>query len=242
MALQSAPTLDPENRLPAQRYEYVVVTFDTADLDVTIPHSLRPVNPEEVMFTVARLSGASVVYQDLSATRKPWQRGHIFLRASVPVGAVLLLTLPTPDVALLDRAPIVPVVVAAPSTVVDKQRSFGITVDGGTTVLTTGLKGFIRVPIAGFIQKVTVLSTDAAVTSGSIVVDVWKDTFALYAPTVADTIVGASPPTLTAATASEDTVLAGWTRSFAAGSVFGFSIASVTSIKRVTVIVDYQPT
>jgi hypothetical protein len=82
-------------------------------------------------------------------------------------------------------------------------RSVGLTIDGGGSVITTGVKGFVRVPFTGTITKVTVLSTDAAATSGSIVIDVWKDTYANYPPTVADTITASAKPTITTATKSE---------------------------------------
>ena len=42
-------------------------------------------------------------------------------------------------------------------------------IDGGGSVITTGVKGFVEVPFAGTITAATLLSTDAAVTSGSIV-------------------------------------------------------------------------
>jgi len=89
--------------------------------------------------------------------------------------------------------------------------------------------------VAGTITKVRLLSSDAAVTSGSIVVDIWKDTYANYPPTVADTITASAKPTITTATKSEDSTLTGWTTSVSAGDVFGFKVDSVTSLKRVTV-------
>ena len=42
----------------------------------------------------------------------------------------------------------------------------GIVIDGGGSVITTGVKGFVEVPFAGTITAATLLSTDAAVTSG----------------------------------------------------------------------------
>ena len=65
-------------------------------------------------------------------------------------------------------------------------RTVGITLDGQGGVVSTGLKGFFRVPYAGTISGWTILADQ----SGSIVVDVWKDTYANFPPTVADTIAG----------------------------------------------------
>lgn len=112
--------------------------------------------------------------------------------------------------------------------------SIGITVDGGGATLTTGTKGFVQVPRAGTIVAATLLSTDASATSGSIVFDVWKDTFANYPPTVADTITASAKPTLSSQQSSQDTTLTGWTRSFSANDVFGFHVDSVTTLTRVT--------
>jgi hypothetical protein len=96
------------------------------------------------------------------------------------------------------------------------------------------------VPFSGTITKARVLSTDAATTSGSIVVDVWRDSYANYPPTNADSITASAPPTITAATKSEDATLTGWGTTVTAGDVFGFNVDSVTSLTRVTVELTVQ--
>lgn len=115
-------------------------------------------------------------------------------------------------------------------TTAQKTRQIGITVDGGGTALTTGLKGFKSFPVAGTITAVRLLADQA----GSIVIDIWKDTFANYPPTVADTITAAAKPTISATDKAEDTTLSGWTTSVAAGDVFGFNIDSIATITRIT--------
>ena len=112
-------------------------------------------------------------------------------------------------------------------------RTVGIVIDGGGSVITTGVKGFVSVPFAGTITAARLLSIDDAVISGSIVVDVWKDTYANYPPTVADTITASAKPTLSSATKSNDTTLTGWSTSVAVGDVFGFKVDSVTSVTKV---------
>jgi len=72
-------------------------------------------------------------------------------------------------------------------------------------------------------------------TTGSIVVDVWKDTYANFPPTVADTIVSNSTLAISAATKGQDTALAGWTKTIAAGDILRFNVDSVTDIERCTV-------
>jgi len=118
--------------------------------------------------------------------------------------------------------------------------AIGLILDGGGSVLTTGIKGFVEVPFACTITAATLLSSDAAVTSGSVVVDVWKDVYANYPPTVADTITASAKPTLSSATKSKDTTLTGWTTSIAAGDVIGFKVDSVALLTRVTLTLTVQ--
>ncbi len=121
-------------------------------------------------------------------------------------------------------------------------QQFGITIDGAGSVITTGVKGFIVVPYACTITQATLLSTDASVTSGSIVIDVWKDTYANYPPTVADTITASAKPTLSSAIKSQDATLTGWTTTVAAGSVLGFNVDSATTVTRVTLMLQVRLT
>ena len=105
-------------------------------------------------------------------------------------------------------------------------------IDGGGAAITPGLKGFIRVPMACTVTGASLLA-DAP---GSIVVDIWKDSFANYPPTAADSIAGTTPPSLSAAAKSENTGLTGWTTSISAGDVLGFHVDSASTVARVTVV------
>jgi hypothetical protein len=100
-------TLDPENRLPVARYQYVNVLFEKADHDVDIRHNLNPVNPETVRYKVCRLTSGASIYQDQTPNRKPWQRTHIWLRASVPTAARILLFLEPAEEETIDETPAV---------------------------------------------------------------------------------------------------------------------------------------
>lgn len=115
---------------------------------------------------------------------------------------------------------------------------FGVNVDGGGNVITTGIKGFIRIPVACTITKATVLATDGVITTGTIVVNVWKDTYANFPPTVADKITGTTPPTILSGVKSEDSTLTGWTTSVAAGDVVAFNVDSCTVFTKVIVELD----
>jgi hypothetical protein len=104
-------------------------------------------------------------------------------------------------------------------------------IDGGGSAITTGVKGDIEIPFACTITAARLLADQ----SGSIVVDIWKDTYANFPPTDADSITASAPPTISSATKSEDTTLTGWTTSITAGNILRFNVDSVTSIQRVTV-------
>lgn len=103
-------------------------------------------------------------------------------------------------------------------------------IDGGGAAITTGIKGDLEIPFACTITRATMLADQ----SGSIVVDIWKDTYANYPPTVADTITAAAKPTISATTKSQDATLTGWTTSVAAGDTLRFNVDSITTCQRVT--------
>jgi hypothetical protein len=104
-------------------------------------------------------------------------------------------------------------------------------IDGGGSAITTGVKGDLEIPYGGVIDRVTVLGDQ----SGSIVIDIWKDTYANYPPTVADTITASAKPTLSSATKSQDATLTGWTTTITAGDTLRYNVDSATTVTRVLV-------
>lgn len=105
-------------------------------------------------------------------------------------------------------------------------------IDGGGAVIATGIKGDLKVDFACTVTEWAITSD----VSGSIVVDIWKDTYANYPPVVGDSMCGAEKPTISAALKGQDTSLnggAGW--AIAAGSYLRFNVDSVTSCKLVLV-------
>lgn len=114
-----------------------------------------------------------------------------------------------------------------------KKGQFGVTIDGSGATITTGIKGYVTIPYAMTITGWDILAD----TSGSVVVDVWKDTYANYPPTVADTIAGSEKPTLSTATKNQDASLSTWTTSVTAGDIIGFKVDSATTVTRVHVII-----
>jgi len=100
--------------------------------------------------------------------------------------------------------------------------------DGGGSAITTNSNIDIEVPFACTLKSATLLAN----TTGSITVDIWKDTYANYPPTDADTIVSNSSLLISASTQGVDSTLAGWTTSFAKGDVLRFNVDSCTDIER----------
>jgi len=103
-------------------------------------------------------------------------------------------------------------------------------IDGGGSAITTGQKGHLEIPFACTIQAATLLA-DA---SGSIVIDIWKDTYANFPPTDVDSITASAPPTLSSAQKSQDTTLTGWTTAITAGDILAFNVDSVATVTRIT--------
>jgi hypothetical protein len=120
------------------------------------------------------------------------------------------------------------------------RRQITLIIDGGGVAITTGIKGYLSLPVAGTWKKWRILSVDATPTSGSIVIDVWKDTYTNYPPTVADTITASAKPTLTTATKAESSTLTGWTTAFSAGDILGFKVDSVTSVTKIALILEFE--
>lgn len=104
-------------------------------------------------------------------------------------------------------------------------------IDGGGAAIATGIKGFVEVPFNCQIDRVALLADQA----GSIVVDIWKDAYANYPPSDADSITASAPPTISSSVKSEDATLTGWTKVISAGDILAFNVDSVSAIQLVTV-------
>lgn len=113
-----------------------------------------------------------------------------------------------------------------------------VVLGGAGAVITTGIKVDVQIPKAGTITKVTMLADQ----SGSLVVDIWKDSYANFPPTVADTITAAAKPTISAAVKSEDVTLTGWTVAVASGDILRFNVDSAATITRCTIILELELT
>lgn len=116
-------------------------------------------------------------------------------------------------------------------------EAIGISINSATAI-TTGIKGYASVPYAATIQSVTMI----AAPSGSVVIEIYKDSYANHPPTSGDKITASAPPTISAATKSVDTTLTGWTTAIAAGDVLCFEVISVSGITNVTLTMKVAKT
>lgn len=111
-------------------------------------------------------------------------------------------------------------------------------IDGGGAEPDTGVRAFIRVPFSGTITSVVALADQ----TGSIVCDIWKDTYANFPPTNDDSVTASAPVTISSGVKSEDTTLTGWTTSFSAGDIFACNVDSVSTITHAVIIMQVMKT
>ena len=120
----------------------------------------------------------------------------------------------------------------------DQIAAIPFVIDGGGVAITTGVKGDLTIPFACTILEWTLLGDQ----SGSIVVDVWKDTYANFPPTIADVITASAKPTISATTKDQSSTLTGWTTTITAGDTLRYNVNSATTIQRATLSLKVRKT
>lgn len=118
------------------------------------------------------------------------------------------------------------------------QSGIGVVIDGGGAPITTGMKGCIVVPFNCTIDDVTAIAD----VTGSIVVDIWKDTYANYPPTDADSITASAPVTITSTNKSQNTTLTGWNKTISVGDILCFNVDSCATITRLHIMLNVTRT
>ena len=101
--------------------------------------------------------------------------------------------------------------------------------------LEPGDETFVRMNFDGTFTGWSIYSKQ----TGSIVVDVQKDTDANFPPVSADSIAGSTKPTITIGVKNSTATLTGWTTSFAEGDVIRVVIDSVSVIEDVYLSLRY---
>ena len=103
--------------------------------------------------------------------------------------------------------------------------------------LGTGVKAMVTVTFPCKVVSWTILANAV----GSVVLDVWKDSYANFPPTVADTIAGTEKPTLASARKNQDLTLTSWSQNLAAGDVLFVNVDSASGVKQVFLCLALEP-
>jgi len=105
-------------------------------------------------------------------------------------------------------------------------------INGGGSTITTGIVAGADyvVPYNMQIDSWQIFAN----ASGSVVVDVWADTYSNFPPTVLDSIAGAEKPTLSSASKNQDTSVGPWLLN--EGDIMRFNVDSVTTVTSVNII------
>ena len=102
--------------------------------------------------------------------------------------------------------------------------TIGITLDGTGSGLTTGQKGYVRVPFNATITEWSIISKE----SGSIVFTIWKAAGGVK-PISTDSITPSGRPTLSVQEYNSATPPVGWTTlSISAGDILGWNVESTS--------------
>ena len=119
--------------------------------------------------------------------------------------------------------------------------SITFTIGDGIATIVVGTKGYTgSIPFDATIKSWRLFETSASPLSGSIVIDIWKDSTGNYPPTVADRIAGTEKPTLSSQTNNADVSLSTWTTSISSGDVIGFYVESNSGCKKVILTIEVE--
>jgi hypothetical protein len=110
------------------------------------------------------------------------------------------------------------------------QAIIPVVFDGGGSAIAAARQVDVEIPFNCSIQSVRMFAD----TTTTTVIDIWKDTYALYPATNVDTITASAVPTITTAVKSEDVTLTGWTTTMSQGDVLRFNVDSNDNATRVT--------
>ena len=112
--------------------------------------------------------------------------------------------------------------------------SLGIVIDGAGSVISAGVKGYLKVP-----YDCTITSSEiVAKQTGSIIIDIWRDTYTNFPPTDADSITASATPTLFSGQKSQDLTLTNWAKSLTGGHYLAFNVDSVTGVTQATLTLN----
>lgn len=111
-----------------------------------------------------------------------------------------------------------------------------VTIGSRLGVPLTGVVGSVRIPHRMKITGWTMLADVV----GSVVLDIWKSTYATYPPTAANTISASNKPTLSSVQKNINSTLSGWSLVLEAGDILYLNINSVSTIKQIEFVLQCQ--
>jgi len=109
----------------------------------------------------------------------------------------------------------------------EKEFSIQMVIGDGVQVVPTGIKGYVEVPVDCYLTGWRIVG-DA---SGSIVVGIWRDTYANFPPTSGDIILSSVKPTLSSAQKNQNT---SQRLLLNKGDWLAFNVESASTVKQVT--------
>ena len=109
-------------------------------------------------------------------------------------------------------------------------------IDGGGSVISTGEKGHLLIPFKCKIEEVSLLADQ----SGSIQIDIWKNTYNNFPPSDSDSICDGNEPAISDSDKYQDSELTNWTKTIDAGDILAFNVDSCSNITRVTIVLKVK--
>lgn len=119
-----------------------------------------------------------------------------------------------------------------------KVGSFGVTLDGAGSVLSTGQKGYITIP---YNCTITGWAITADGSSPTCTFDIWKIATGTALPTVSNTIMG-TKPALSTGNAKQSTTLTSWSVAITAFDIIGFNLDAVAVATKISLIIEVAKT
>lgn len=109
--------------------------------------------------------------------------------------------------------------------------------EGGVPALNT--KGWIMVPFAHTVKRWYLLANAA----GDIQIDIWRDSYSNFPPTIADSVPGAgTKPALSGATKGSSSTLTSWSTTGALDDIYTINVVSAATLSQVTFILIVERT
>ena len=116
------------------------------------------------------------------------------------------------------------------ATTADLTRTINVMIDSGSTIITTGSKGFLNIDVTGTIESWMLVSQ----TVGNIVIDIQKTNYSNF-PNGFTSIVGTEFPLLSNQAKNRDESLTTWDTQITAGDILDFKVLACTGISKCSV-------